>query len=847
MYVKISVNIPHAMGLFDYHLPAELADRVVPGCLVVVPFGSQTVQGIVLDCMQETSVLETRPVLALLEEQPVLTTTQIALAKWMANQTLTPLSLCLDMMVPHGLSKQADTLYRLNPVEPADQNDKLSNLQQRLLDTIVKRGEMRGRQLAAAFPHQHWKPAVRILTRRGILIAQPILPPPSVRPKLVRNVQLACSPEVAEEKMPLLGKGAALSRRQSIIRFLLKEPWPVPVAWVYAASGGKMADLQYLSEHGLVTLGESEIWRDSLEPSTGEPYHAPNLTADQLAAWRQIRTAQAANNTGQQVKPFLLYGVTGSGKTEIYLHAVQEALDAGRQVIILVPEIALTPQTIRRFSGRFPGQVGIVHSRLSPGERYDTWRRARTGQLSIVVGPRSALFTPFPNLGLIVIDECHDDSYYQNEIPYYHAVQSALKLAALSNCLIIMGSATPGINLTYQAHKEAWNWLKLPVRIKAHQAGSAAVVPHTNISSTAAEAENQLPLPEVQIVDMRNELKSGNRSIFSQSLQHALKAVLDANQQAILFLNRRGSATYVFCRECGYSLQCPRCDLPLTFHVQAASPTSPARVTNSQQPALRCHSCNYTRHMPDTCPQCHSSHIRQYGAGTEKVESEIQAMFPRARTLRWDAETTRRKGAHELLLSHFINHRADILIGTQMLAKGLDLPLVTLVGVVLADVGLNFPDYRASERTFQLLMQVAGRAGRSALGGKAIFQTFQPDHIAIRMAARHDFDSFYQEELAQRQRLRYPPYYRLARMEVRKLKSKEAEDAATTLARSIKYHISQGGHLSSDTIGPVPCFFSRVNGYYRWQIILRSPDPLAILRELSLNDFKVEIDPPNLL
>jgi primosomal protein N' (replication factor Y) (superfamily II helicase) len=840
MYVKISVNIPQVMGVFDYHLPEELIDRVVPGCLVVVPFGKQTVQGIVLECMDESSVIETRPVLALLEEQPVLNQNQLALAKWMSHHTLSPLSLCLELMIPNGLSKQADTIYRINPTQPESNGDKLSNLQERVLEVIQKRGDLRGRQLAAAFPHQHWKPAAQALIKRGSLTAQPILPPPTVRPKLVRNVQLACSPETAESKLADLGKGNTLARRQAILRFLIQEPWPVPLSWVYAASGGKMSDLQYLSEHGLVVLGESEIWRDSLETVKQEPYLPPALTPHQMDVWHEIQAAQKGNAAGQKISPFMLYGVTGSGKTEIYLHAVQEAIDSGRQAIVLVPEIALTPQTIKRFSGRFPGQVGIIHSMLSPGERYDTWRRARAGQLSIIVGPRSALFTPLPNLGLIVIDECHDDSYYQGEAPHYHAVQAALRLAEIANCVLIMGSATPGVNLTYQAHKEGWHWLKLPLRIRAHRPANSA---GQELEPPVGE---HLPLPKVEIVDMREELKSGNRSIFSQPLQQALKNVLDAKQQAILFLNRRGSATYVFCRECGYSLQCPRCDLPLTYHIQAAASEFQSRMS-SQQPGLRCHSCNYTRRMPESCPQCGSNQIRQYGSGTEKVESEILALFPEARTLRWDAETTRRKGTHEIILSHFINHRADILIGTQMLAKGLDLPLVTLVGVVLADVGLNFPDYRASERTFQLLMQVAGRAGRSELGGKAILQTFQPDHIAIRMAAQHDFDGYYKEELAQRQRLRYPPYFKLARLEVRKLKSKEAEDAAFALASSIKYHIGRGEYPASDLIGPVPCFFSRVNGYYRWQVILRSPDPTALLREVSLNDFKVEIDPPNLL
>jgi primosomal protein N' (replication factor Y) (superfamily II helicase) len=400
MYVKISVNIPQVMGVFDYHLPEELMDRVVPGCLVVVPFGKQTVQGIVLECMDESSVIETRPVLALLEEQPVLNQNQLALAKWMSHHTLSPLSLCLELMIPNGLSKQADTIYRINPTQPESNGDKLSNLQERVLEVIQKRGDLRGRQLAAAFPHQHWKPAAQALIKRGSLTAQPILPPPTVRPKLVRNVQLACSPETAESKLADLGKGNTLARRQAILRFLIQEPWPVPLSWVYAASGGKMSDLQYLSEHGLVVLGESEIWRDSLETVKQEPYLPPALTPHQMDVWHEIQAAQKGNAAGQKISPFMLYGVTGSGKTEIYLHAVQEAIDSGRQAIVLVPEIALTPQTIKRFSGRFPGQVGIIHSMLSPGERYDTWRRARAGQLVHYCRPAQRLVYAFAQPGL---------------------------------------------------------------------------------------------------------------------------------------------------------------------------------------------------------------------------------------------------------------------------------------------------------------------------------------------------------------------------------------------------------------------------------------------------------------
>ncbi|MEN4042410.1 MAG: primosomal protein N' [Anaerolineaceae bacterium] len=837
MYVKVSVNIPRIAGVFDYHLPEELADGVLPGCLVVVPFGKQTVQGIVLERMQETSLLQTRPVLGQLDAQPVLNLRQLALAKWLADQTLAPLSACLELMIPPGLSKQADTLYEIKPGAAGADTDQLSPLQQRVFDKIRTKGALKGRQLAAAFPHQNWKPAAQALVRRGRLIARPVLPAPTARPKRIRNVQLACPPDIAEAKLPLSGKGAANQRRQDIIRHLLTNPWPVPLSQIYAATGAKLADLKVLSDQGLVIFNETEIWRDPLDALQHEPYLAPTLTAQQQAIWQQIQSIQQANAAGQSAKPILLNGVTGSGKTEIYLHAVQETLDSGRQAIVLVPEIALTPQTLRRFSGRFPGQAGIIHSRLSEGERYDTWRRARAGDLPVIIGPRSALFAPLPSLGLIVVDECHDDSYYHNDLPYYHAVQAAIQLAGLSNCVALLGSATPGVSLTYQAQHDNWTQLELSTRIRAHQKAPA---------SSAITANDKLPLPPVEIVDMRAELKAGNRSIFSRPLQQALAEVLSAQQQAILFLNRRGSSTYVFCRECGHSLRCPRCDLPLTCHIHPG--TTPVNAAaSSSSPILRCHTCNYTRRMPLSCPQCGSKQIRQYGTGTEKVESEVQALFPQARTLRWDADTAGQKGAHEILLTHFVQRKADILIGTQMLAKGLDLPLVTLVGVVLADAGLNFPDYRAAERSFNLLMQVAGRAGRSALGGKAIFQTFQPDHIAIRMAAQHDFNGFYREELRQRYRLRYPPYFKLARLEVRSLIAKEAEQSASAMARLINQQIKKDGFALSDVIGPVPCFFAKVKGYYRWQVILRSPDPVALLKRITLDDVKVEVNPPDLL
>ncbi len=876
MYAQVAVNVPQVSGAFDYAIPAELDGQIVPGCLVVVPFGRQTVQGIVLHRMAEPSVPEVRLIQALLDPQPVITTQQMRLASWLAEQALAPLSACLELMLPPGLSQQADTLYQLATPPPTGQVEtQLSPAQQKLLGLLRQRGELRGRQIETALPHQEWRLSAQALARRGWVQARPVLQAPSVRPKTVNTVQLAVAPEEAEQHLPNLGRGEALGRRQAALRFLMREPWPVNVAWVYAASRCTLADLTRLAEAGLVILGESETWRDPLEKVEQElaqgVQQPPALTPGQQAAWNNLEAglqACAPGSCAPAQKPFLLHGVTGSGKTEIYLRAVAETLRQGRGAIVMVPEISLTPQTVRRFLARFPGQVGLVHSNLSPGERYDTWRRARAGLLKVIVGPRSALFAPLPDVGLVVVDEFHDESYYQDEMePRYHAVRAAVAYAGLANAVVVLGSATPEVAWLFRARQEGWPVLELPLRILAHRQAALPTPPSTPPACSPAQPQAapgthpdgdkesiimrlmaghplrwprsgeggnsgsrklrqaskelepaSLPLPKVNVVDMRQELKAGNRSIFSRALLDALRQTLAASQQAILFLNRRGSATYVFCRQCGYSLRCPRCDLPLTFH-----------ATGEVAGSLVCHTCGYRRQMPKTCPQCGSTQIRQFGTGTEKVEAEVQKEFPGVRTLRWDYESTRQKGAHDILLSHFVNHRADVLVGTQMLAKGLDLPLITLVGVVLADVGLNLPDYRAPERTFQLLVQVAGRAGRSALGGQVVMQTFMPDNYAIQAAAGHDYAGFYRRELAERRKLGYPPFARLLRLEYRHADPAQAEKEARRMAAQVQRWMEGGDFTATHMIGPAPCFFARQAGLYRWQIVLRGPNPQQIL------------------
>jgi len=616
---------------------------------------------------------------------------------------------------------------------------------------------------------------------------------------------------------------------------LIHEREPLEVVWLYAECDGRLADLRYLEERGLIALSEAEVWRDPLEAVDYVPIQPPSLTVDQAAVWESVReTVHKARE--EHTLPILLHGVTGSGKTEIYLQAVAETLTLGRGAIILVPEISLTPQTVRRFLARFPGQVGLIHSQLSDGERYDTWRRSRAGSLPMIIGARSALFTPLPDIGLIVLDESHDESYKEHgRAPRYHAREAALAYAKIVGAACILGSATPDVVTTYRATRGELRRLTLPQRIFGHHQRLSRQAARLGIMSryqpSAGDAVS-IDLPPIRVVDMRQELRAGNRSIFSRALQKALSELLQSNQQAILFLNRRGASTYIFCRDCGWVLRCPRCETSLTYH--------------QANERLMCHHCGYTRKLPTKCSNCGSNRVKYFGAGTQRIQTELERAFPGVRTIRWDWDVTRSKGAHDIILSNFAAHRADVLIGTQMIAKGLDLPLVTLVGVVSADTGLNLPEYRAAERTFQILTQVAGRAGRGLLGGRVILQTYQPDHYAIQAAAEHNYQSFYQQELRYRQQLGYPPFQRLARLVYRHVSPSAAEAEAMRLAGVLRGKIDST-ETKADLIGPAPSFYRRVRGQYRWQIVIRAADPTRLIPEELPENWIVDIDPVSLL
>ena len=881
LYADVAVftpitRAPRALPAYTYAIPEALQSRVAPGCLVTVPFAARKLSGIIVALSKPSRVGDVKPIESLLDPQPVVDAPRIELARWLAHEYLAPLPECLRLFLPPGITVHSDTLYSLAPADDAPL-PRVNDLQADMIALLRQRGGLTRGQIQHAFGRKPWRPALDALVRRNIVTATQTLPPPSVRPRRVQFVQATG----ALPAQPLSKQQAVAARRSAALDYLAAQSEPVWVSWVYAETGCTLADLKTLEQLGLVELTQGELLRDPLDDRDYVPTQAPPLTADQAAVWSVIeqslataphdettrgqgdtetRSDKTVTLSGSRV--YLLHGVTGSGKTEIYLRAAEAILAQGKQVIALVPEISLTPQTIRRFAARFPGRVSVIHSRLSEGERYDVWRLARAGKVDVIVGARSALFAPLPRLGLIVLDEEHETSYKQDDeesaarSPAYHARDVAVQLGRLTGSTVILGSATPSLETYLRARRNEFTRLELPQRILGHERRlrdqqtrfdlpRIAYAPALQDAACPAGTARAIDLPPVQVVDLRQELREGNRHILSRALQAALADVLARREQAILFLNRRGSATFVLCRDCGHVLKCPRCDAPLTFHEPASQQTT--EPSNDRTRALICHRCAYHQPSPSTCPHCKSRRIRYFGLGTQKVEAAVREMFPQAHLLRWDSDTAALTDAR-VLLAEFANHQADVLIGTQMIAKGLDLPLVTLVGVVSADTSLHLPDVRAAERTFQLLAQVAGRAGRGLLGGRVIVQTYAPDHYAIQAAAHHDYVAFATKELAFRREQNYPPYSRLARLLFRDVDARRVQRAAEAVGKQLREHLANKKLSDAAVLGPAPCFFMRARDQFRWHVILRAADPVSALGDFPLPPAcRVDVDPINLL
>ena len=807
-YAEVSVNSPVAQRrTFSYSIPAGLSIEV--GQAVWVPFGKKILQGIVIELSPYPAVEETREIIDVIEPRPVLSPPHILLARWISEHYLSPLFDAVALMLPPGFERQALTFVSTTPNSDTRDLSSLSPEQRTVFETVQRQDSIGLKELEKRLGKKKAQTIVSQLVGRGLLVRSYEMEPVRVTAKRVPYLRLNVTASQAREMTAQMRETRA-TKQAILLDFLAQHPEPLPWTEIRQKLGSAKTVADALIGRGLATFEQVEVKREPMSYQGITPSSPLKLTAAQESALKAIKESLAKGRPDV----FLLHGVTGSGKTEVYLQALAEAVKIGKRGITLVPEIALTPQTIERFASRFTGKVAVLHSKLSPGEQFDEWHRIRNSEADVVIGPRSALFAPQPELGLIVIDEEHEWNYKQSDkSPRYHARDAAIKLAELTGAVVILGSATPDIETYYYAQSGDYHRLQLPER----------VVP-----------VEKSPLPQVEIVDMREELKAGNRSIFSRSLAQATTRAVAGGEQVILFLNRRGGATFIQCRRCGFVLRCKRCEVTLTHHYA--------------EDVLVCHQCNRKTPVPQTCPRCLSRQMKFLGIGTQKLEQESAYSFPQARLLRWDSDITRGKDSHQKILDKFRTHQADILIGTQMVAKGLDLPSITLVGVVSADTSLNLPDFRAGERTFQLLSQVAGRAGRGTLGGQVIIQTFSPEHYAIQAAATHDYASLYDKEIAYRRQLHNPPFTQLALLTYTHtndiLCQREAERTRDLLAREKEAR----GIDDLSLIGPAPAFVHRLRGRFRWQLILRGTELSAFLSTIPFpQGWTIDIDPVSLI
>ena len=605
-----------------------------------------------------------------------------------------------------------------------------------------------------------------------------------VKAKEKRYIILNVSEEEAEKTAGKLESGRCKARAR-LVRALLEEK-KLDYTKASKELGVTASVFRPLADEGIVQVVQDEVYRMSVDGANIPHEELSVLTKPQQEAFDQIQKEWQSDSP----RPVLIHGVTGSGKTQVYMKLIRQVIGEGKQVIVLVPEIALTYQTVRRFYGWFGEKVSVLNSRLSQGERYDQFKRAKRGEIQIMVGPRSALFTPFSNLGLIIIDEEHEQSYKSENSPRYHARETALYRAQMENARLVLGSATPSLEAYTKAKDGEFRLVKLDARFEDR------------------------PLPKVSVVDLREELREGNRSVLSRSLTNAIKNRLECGEQAILFLNRRGYAGFVSCRSCGAVLKCPHCDVALTEH------------NNGR---LVCHYCGYEQPRVEKCPVCGSPYIGGFKAGTQQIEQVLHKNFPKARILRMDYDTTRAKGSYEKILSSFAAHEADILVGTQMIVKGHDFPDVTLVGALAADLSLNVADYRCAERTFQLLTQAVGRSGRGMKPGEAIIQSYHPDHYSIQAAAAQDYEAFYQEEMAYRMLMDYPPAAHMLSVLVSGENEELLEQGMDYLAKFVERIASR---YRIPVIGPAYAAVGKVNDIYRKVLYLKHRDE-CILQDIK--------------
>ena len=801
-YCDVSLPVPLDQP-FTYRLPETLEHRVQPGCRVFVPFGGRKLTGVVLATHDDAPDAEIKDVLRLLDEQPVLDCEMIALARWIAAYYCAPLGEVLRSMTPLTGELRSSRMYELTDAGrdaarqlmlTAEDKDPALQLMQ-LLEARPLTGAYLKQKLPGAMN------VLRTLQKKGFVQVEDVQSerdPMRASAERLR-VQLATVDGAERPKLP--------KWERELIAYLELHPGSHNLAQVETAVKSASQSARSLARKKLVELTtESPL-------TLSDPRPARTLNPAQLTAYQELETALRVG----EFQPFLLQGVTGSGKTEVYLRAIDACLAYGRSALLLVPEIALTPAVAGQFFSRFGDGVAILHSAFNDVERAEQWRRIQAGKARVVVGTRSGVFAPVQNLGLVVIDEEHDGSYKQAETPRYNGRDVAIVRAQAAKACVVLGSATPSLESRYNAERGKYMLLRLPDRIE------------------------QRPMAQVELIDMRQEfLETRKQSTFSRRLLDAIGMRLESGEQTMLLLNRRGFSSFVACRACGERLECVNCSVTLTYH--------------RRDRRMLCHYCSYAQRVPSACPKCESEYLQFIGVGAEKVEDELHQHFPTARVARMDRDTVTGKRQFEKILYGFREGAFDILVGTQMIAKGHDIPNVTLVGVVSADIGLGMPDFRAAERTFQLLTQAAGRAGRGNIPGIVLIQTINPDHYAIRFASAQNYEGFYEKEIQFRKLMRYPPFAALANVLVRS----EKQDQALAMSGELAQLLDPPPE-GIKVLGPAEAPVAKLKSEYRYQVLLKAASRRTLNEQLqrirrfglerkwSATSLVIDVDPLSLL
>ena len=774
---------------FTYRVPPELNEAARVGCRVLAPFGARRLVGLIVGLKDsfEPGSFEVKGLNDVLDLEPVVSREMLKLAEWMADYYLCPLGDALKAVLPAGLLQAPRKLVRLatdRAESEALHLERRAPRQAQILRFLAKCGRISVSELKRKIGAGNLLCSLNLLQRRGLVTQHELLGSQRPQRKRVTYVHLT------DDGEKTVGKPLGPTQ-QKCLSYLREKGSRLPQAELLRHTGATSSTLKSLQKRNLVRLETKTVWRDYYG-GAWQPPKQVTLNQEQQRAFDEIQKAIA----DERFRTFLVHGVTGSGKTQVYIESIKSVLQRGKSAIVLVPEIALTPQTVQRFRSHFKDRVAVLHSGMSAGERYDSWERLRRGEAVVAIGPRSAVFAPVRNLGLIVVDEEQEDSYKQQDpVPRYHARDVAVYRARLCNAVTVLGSATPSAESYSNALLQKYHLLELTHRV------------------------DQVPLPEVTIVDLKKERRmSGKREtpILSRLLVRKLEEKLSRNEQIILLLNRRGFSSHIKCKECGHVEDCTNCEITLTYHLRGRF--------------LRCHYCGLTRKAPEVCPHCAGADILFRGWGTQQVEKALHETFPDARVVRMDLDTTSQKRSHDRILQDFGDGKYDILLGTQMVAKGHDFARVTLVGVINADVGLLIPDFRATERSFQLLTQVAGRAGRQDLPGEVIIQTYSPEEFALQCARTHDFKGFFNGDILARKELLYPPFGRLISILFRGEEEAHVRQAAFHYAGVLK---KRNGRFV--VLGPSPAPISKIRNKFRWHVLLKSDrraDPAGkVLRE----------------